>query len=74
MITCPKCNSSRIGRFRLDSDWGNGGDWSAANVDSAWRPAAEAEYTRLDLESFDGNERPDVECCVCCVCAACFDA
>ena len=66
MILCPTCNSARIGTFRLDSDWGDGGDWYAAN------DAAEAEYTDQDCISFDNNERPDIECHVCCECSTCF--
>ena len=32
MIACPSCGSNRIGHFRLDCDWGHGGDWFAANT------------------------------------------
>ena len=64
MKICPSCGSKRIGSFRLDSDWGHGGDWWAANVTQ--------DYTPEDIESFDSNERPDIECSVCCVCGTCF--
>ena len=65
MQICPTCGSKRIGYFRLDYDWGDGGDWYAQNN--------EAEYTELDLENFRRGERPDIECCVCCQCLTCFD-
>ena len=45
-IVCPNCGSERIGYFRLDSDWGNGGNWSSANLDES--------YTKEDLQSFLG--------------------
>jgi hypothetical protein len=66
MQLCPNCKSTRIGRFRLDSDWGGGsGDWSAKN-------RKDAGYTEQDIKSFEDNDRPDIECCVCCVCSTCF--
>jgi len=67
MIVCPSCNSSRIAHFRLDSDWGYGGDWYEANERD------DAGYTPDDIASFDENERPDISCKVCCACGACFD-
>ena len=73
MIICPKCSSKRIGKFRLDSDWGHGGDWDAANTTPDFKPSDDVGYTPLDVASFDGNERPDIECYVCCQCATCFD-
>lgn len=66
MTICPKCNSFRIANFRLDSDWGDGGDWCAQNDD-------QGVYTEDDIKSFDRNERPDIQCNVCCHCGACFD-
>lgn len=72
MKICPSCGSKRIGSFRLDSDWGHGGDWWAANITQDYKPDAVAEYTPEDIESFDSNERPDIECSVCCVCGTCF--
>ena len=68
MQICPTCGSTRIGHFRLDADWGSGGDWFAQN-----EPESEAGYTELDMEGFRQNERPDVECCVCCQCSTCFE-
>jgi hypothetical protein len=65
MTACPNCKSFRIGSFRLDSDWGDGGDWWAANPE-------DAGYTPKDLKSFANNERPDIECNVCCECGTCF--
>ena len=61
---CPSCGSERIGYFRLDSDWGHGGDWSSVN------PAE--SYTKEDIHDFDGNERPDVSAYVCIVCSKAF--
>lgn len=48
MKICPSCGSKRIGSFRLDSDWGHGGDWGAANVTQDYKPDAVAEYTPED--------------------------
>jgi hypothetical protein len=62
---CPVCASPRVAHFRLDSDWGYGGDWSQVNADDA--------YTEFDLANFRDNQRDDIECHVCCQCGACFD-
>ncbi len=63
---CPSCDSPRIGAFRLDSDWGSGGDWSIVNARDC--------YTLEQLRDFDHNMRPDVECYVCCNCYTVFNA
>ena len=74
MKTCPKCNSHRVGHFRLDSDWApHAGDWTCGNHDEKWNPHKDAGFTEEDLKSFDSNSRPDIECYVCCACGACFD-
>lgn len=65
MIVCPNCNSPRIANFRLDSDWGYGGDWGKQNDDFDG-------YTEEDEKSFSNNERPDIQCYVCCECSTCF--
>jgi hypothetical protein len=62
---CVNCGSSRVGSFRLDWDWGNGGDWMQVNDESCY----EAE----DLDSFNKNERPSIDCYVCCNCGTCFN-
>ena len=67
METCPNCKSTRIGHFRMDSDWAHGGDWYAQN------PKDGSGYTQDDMDSFANNERPDIECCVCCQCLTCFE-
>ena len=64
MNECPNCKSKRIGYLRIDSDWGSGGDWSKVNED--------CDYTQDDLDSFESNERPDVECYICIVCGTTF--
>jgi hypothetical protein len=73
MKACPHCGSKRIAHFRLDSDWGTAGDWTAENTTS-YQPSADAGYTPQDLESFERNERPDIECDVCCACGTCFNS
>lgn len=64
MKLCPKCNSPRVAFFRLDEDWGTGGDWSQVNEDSM--------YEKSDLEDFKYNNRKDVKCFCCYVCQECF--
>lgn len=73
MITCPTCGSTCVGHFRLDSDWGFGGDWRPGNENETFNPHPEAGYTEEDIQSFDQHERPDIDCHVCCRCFACFD-
>ena len=72
MKACPSCGSNRIGHFRLDCDWGHGGDWFAANTTAAFKPDDSAGYTPDDIAGFTSNERPDIECDVCCACGTCF--
>lgn len=73
MNICPNCGSSRVGKFRLDSDWAAGaGDWTCGNPDSRWFPDIGACYTEEDIRSFEQNDRPDIDCYICCVCNTCF--
>jgi len=72
MIACPSCGSNRIGHFRLDCDWGHGGDWFAANTTATFKPDDSAGYTPDDIAGFNNNERPDITCDVCCACGTCF--
>ena len=74
MRKCPFCESSRLAHFRLDSDWGYGGDWTPENIDSAGKPDPNAGYTEDELGAFAHNERPDVECVICAQCGAYLDA
>ena len=73
MKICPNCNSTRIAHFRLDSDWGHGGNFDPSNVTSEYDPDPDAEYTLEDLDRFDQNERVDIECDVCLECSTCFN-
>lgn len=67
MQVCPSCKSTRIGHYRMDSDWCHGGDWYAENSES------KAAYTNDDIDGFRNNDKPNVECCVCCECNTCFE-
>lgn len=73
MITCPRCESARVAKFRLDSDWGDSGSFDPVNTDSRFNPLPAAGYTRDDERVFDGVERIDIECCVCLECQTCFE-
>jgi hypothetical protein len=73
MITCPRCSSTRVAYFRLDSDWGDCGSFSPANTDGRYEPHPDAGYTRDDDRVFDGVERIDIECAVCLECHSCFE-
>jgi len=72
MVRCPHCNSRRIGVFRLDADWGSGGDFGPANADDNGVPDKSSGYTPDDLQRFECNERPDIDCYVCLQCYTCF--
>ncbi len=64
VIRCPICGGTSIGHFRMDSDWGYGGDWNQVNTDE--------NYEQTQLMGFRNNERPNVECNICCDCEHCF--
>lgn len=60
MIKCPKCQSLKIMRIRLDSDWVYGiGDYEIVNEDKY--------YSEEELK-YDTYDRPDivVKHCLCC--------
>lgn len=60
-VTCPGCGSPRVGRLRLDADWGYGaGDWTQVNDAGA--------YSADDLAGFSHNDRPDIDQYVCIAC------
>jgi DNA-directed RNA polymerase subunit RPC12/RpoP len=65
-IKCPNCGSMAIGKFRMDSDWGSGGDWVQENDNDAL-------YSKEDLADFENNRRPDIQCYVCCRCHTAFE-
>ncbi len=53
MVRCPKCQSPKVFRLRIDSDWGVGiGEYEPVNDRS--------EYTDKELE-MDALDRPDIE-------------
>ena len=64
-IVCPKCNSKRIFKFRLDSDWASGaGDYLPVN--------SEEYYTTQEIK-FDSFDRPDIDIYHCLDCGALFE-
>jgi hypothetical protein len=64
-VKCRDCESLRIMKFRLDSDWGYGaGSYFAYNKDK--------HYTQEELD-YNGCNRPDIELYHCLDCDALFD-
>ena len=60
MVRCPKCQSPKVFRLRIDSDWGVGmGEYEPVNDRS--------EYTDKELE-MDALDRPDIELFHCLEC------
>ena len=53
MITCPKCGSTKVFRFRMDSDWAYGiGNYEPVN--------GRTEYTDKEW-GMGACDRPDIE-------------
>jgi len=50
MRTCNTCDSTRIYWFRLDSDWGTGGDLTRLNPDEAYLSNDPDMRTDIDLD------------------------
>jgi len=65
LIVCPYCGSKEIAEFRLDSDWGYGGNYSMANPES--------EYDEHHRSVFSRGDRLDVSCHHCMVCSSAFE-
>ncbi len=65
MVICQKCGSSKVFRFRLDSDWAYGmGDYSPANE--------RAHYTDKEWD-MDACNRPDIDVFHCRQCDAIWE-
>lgn len=64
-IKCPICQSKKIFKFRLDSDWASGsGDYSTVNSNE--------NYTDEELK-YDSFDRPDIEVYHCGNCGFVFE-
>ena len=64
-IVCPVCESKKIFKFRLDSDWASGsGDYYTVNPDE--------NYTEEELK-YDSFDRPDIEVYHCGDCGNIFE-
>lgn len=62
MKTCPKCGSTHIFKYRLDSDWFEGaGDYEMVNPESEYTP---------EEQKMDAFERPDLSLFHCRSCDA----
>jgi len=50
LITCKSCGGSRVFWFRLDADWGNGGDLTRLNPDEAYFSDDPTTRDEVDLD------------------------
>ena len=63
-VICPKCQSKRIFKYRLDSDWTMAGDYYPMNSDEF--------YSKEEL-NYDSYDKPDIEIYHCLDCKHLFE-
>jgi hypothetical protein len=46
---CSKCGSKRLFNVRIDSDWGNGGDFTRVNENEYYESSDPESYDHIDI-------------------------
>lgn len=49
-VKCAKCGSHRLFHVRIDSDWGDGGDFTRINPNDCYKPTDPENYERIDID------------------------
>lgn len=64
VLKCSKCGSKRLFHVRIDSDWGDGGDFTRLNADKYYNENDPENYEHIDIEfitCFECNAQDQTE-------------